>query len=137
MKKKIVIGSIFVVCILMMVPSISAVEFSNVREIQKADIITFIKNIDQKELNELLKKLTKDDSWLKNEKFDEISDSNQSLSELLYNIILYYIWFRFGISSAINSFSPSLFMKFRRVTWFAKLVIWVILSIPMNRIING
>ena len=57
MKKKIIIGSLLTVIILMILPSVSAVEFNTAVESNKAQILEQIKNIDFRELKEKLKNI--------------------------------------------------------------------------------
>ena len=56
MKKKILIGSILAVFILMLLPSISAVEYKTFSEAKKLSIIEKIESIDVEEFNEKIKK---------------------------------------------------------------------------------
>lgn len=55
MKTKIVIGSILAFCILMMLPSISAVEFNTVVEANKSKLVEKIQSADIEELKDILK----------------------------------------------------------------------------------
>ena len=55
MKKKIVIGSILTVIILMILPSVSAVEFNTAVESKKAQILEQIRSMNIDELREKIK----------------------------------------------------------------------------------
>lgn len=55
MKKKILIGSILAVFILMLLPSVSAVEYKTASEVKESSIIEKIKSIDIEEFKEKIK----------------------------------------------------------------------------------
>lgn len=55
MKKKILIGSILAVFILMLLPSVSAVEYKIASEVKESSVIEKIKSIDIEELKEKIK----------------------------------------------------------------------------------
>ena len=103
MKIKIVIGCFFAIVLLMLVPSIPAVEITTAKEINRIQMLKELKTIDPQTLKEKLQILDKKE--LRQRIFEELSEHKDQfgidpelLWYILYNIISYiFAWINFFI----------------------------------------
>ena len=102
MKKKIIIGSLSAVFMLLMLPSVSAVEFNTVVETNKSQILEQIKNIDINEFKEKFQNINKLE--LRQRIFKELQEHKHQFAidseppgYILYNVITFIlemiVWF--------------------------------------------
>ena len=100
MKKKIIIGSILAVFILMMVPSISALQYNTVTESNKSKFMEQINDMDTEEVKDKIKIMGIDE---KIEKIQELLPFNFPILTLFLNAILQFRFFQFIVVDAILS----------------------------------
>lgn len=146
MKKKIVIGSMLVVFILMLLPTTNAVNvntslpeittFGDIDDIRNMDleelitsILEFVKNCEwiPDEVIQKLEELEKEDILF--EEFKETPDNNLTLKERIWLRIFEYRLFRLYISLATFAWSRSKITLMRTLTWSIKVLRWVKIGI--------
>jgi len=102
MKIKIVIGCIAAVCLLLIIPSIPAVDITNATEINRTQIFQDVKTIDYQELKRKLQTIDKKELRQKivetiSKHKDEISLNQGLMGFILMNLIAYILNFIFVI----------------------------------------
>ena len=104
MKTTIVIGCIVTICLLVLIPSVPAVEITTIKEVNRTQLITELKTINMQELKRDLQTINKKE--LKQKVFEALSgyenqsNINQRLLDLIgyiLNVIFVIIWWILAI----------------------------------------
>ena len=149
MKKKIIIGSILVVLMLMLLPSTTSLQlntrlnrgtsFPGIEEIQNMDInglMDFIVEM-SKDYPLLQEEIICQIEEMEDEKTlqDELNkplDSNQSIIEKIWTLVFNYRLFRFSVSAFFYLSFQSKLTLWRTLTWSIKLIRWIKVGIILG-----
>ena len=146
MKKKMIVGSIFVVFMLMLLPSTTAVQLNTgLNRISKLPDFKDIQNMNMGELTDFIMKLTEGNLKIQDEiirqveeiedediLLEELADSNQSLIEKIWIGIFNYRLFRLYVSLWISVYHQSKITIMRTIHWAMKLLRWIEVGIILD-----
>jgi len=145
MKKKLFIGSFFLIGMLMLLPSVNAIQ-SNAIVNKDIDYVSFdqIKNMDNDELLIFILEITKDKPDIQEEILNQIEEmedkekfvkplnSNQSIFQRLWQIIYNYRILRFTLSAILCITMPNKITMLRTLTWSMKIIRWMKIGVLLG-----
>ncbi len=146
MKKKIIVGSILVVFMLMLLPSTTAVQLNTgLNRITKLTDFEEIQNMNMDELIDFIMELAEGNPEIQDEIIrqveemededilqEELADSNQSLIEKIWIGIFNYRLFRLSVSFWISLYLQSKITIIRTIHWAMKLLRWIQVGIILD-----
>lgn len=148
MNKKIIVGSIFVVFMLILLPTNSAVEVKNninkdmtikeIKELQNMDIKEFINFLVKliEEYPELQNHISNEIEELEDKEIDKINfeeeDSNQTLLEKIWLKVFNYRLFRLYVIFWITVYTQSKITLIRTIHWAMKVLRWIKIGLILN-----
>ncbi len=148
MKKKIILSSILIVIMLIILPSTASIQPSpGLQEAPKQTSFEEIKNMEIDELLDLMVEITEDypqiyeeiskqleqlDQETNNEIEIQQPDSNVSVLQKIWELVLKYRWFRFTFSLALYFSFPNKITMWRAISWSIKVLKWVKIGILLG-----
>ena len=146
MKKKIIVGSILVVFMLMLLPSNTAVQLNTgLNRITNLTDFKEIQNMNMGELTDFIMELAEGNPKIQDEIIrqveemededilqEELADSNQSVIEKIWMGIFNYRLFRLSVSFWISLYLQSKITIIRTIHWAMKLLRWIQVGIILD-----
>lgn len=149
MKKKIILGSIILVFMLLTLPVTTAVQInSGLIDIKQKNNFKEITNMDINEVIDFLIKTTEDYPQIQEEIIKQIeeleetnneitikrAESNQSIIQKIWQLVLRYRFFRFSFSLFLYISFPSKITMWRTLTWSVKIINWIKIGIILGTV---
>lgn len=147
MKKKLFVGSFLIILMLILLPSVNAIQ-SNAIVNEETFSLSFnqIKNMDKDELLSFIIDLTKENPEIQEEILNQIDEmenkekivkplnSNQSIIQKIWQLIYNYRMIRFALSAIVYIIFPSKITMLRTFTWSIKLLRWMKVGVLLGTI---
>jgi len=148
MKKKIILGSIVTIIMLIMLPSTTSIQLNpKLQEASKQTSFEEIKNMDIDEIIDLMFEITKDYPQIQEEISKQIeelnkktnneivikqADSNVSTLQKIWELVFRYRMFRFTWSLFIYVSFPTKITMWRTLTWSIKVIKWIKIGVLLG-----